>query len=73
MDRRDPDVDADERATLAQHLELQRATLLWKAEGLDAAALARRLEPSAETTNFSKFQRMSPWWPLASGMAVSSR
>jgi hypothetical protein len=30
-------------------------------------------EPSAETTNFSKFQRMSPLCPPASAMAVSSR
>ncbi len=28
--------------------------------------------PSAETTNFSKFQRMSPAWPLASATGVSS-
>jgi hypothetical protein len=29
--------------------------------------------PSAETTNFSKFQRMSPVWPAASATWVSSR
>ena len=49
MDRPDPDVDADERTSLTQYLDLQRATLLWKAEGLDAAALDRRHEPSALT------------------------
>ncbi len=49
MERPEPDVDADERTTLTQFLDYQRATLLWKTEGLDREALARRVEPSALT------------------------
>ena len=49
MDRRDPDVDADERTALVQLLDYHRATMLGKAEGLDAAGLAHRLPPSSLT------------------------
>ena len=49
MDRRDPDVDADERTALVQLLDYHRATLLGKAAGLDAAALDHRLAPSTLT------------------------
>jgi uncharacterized damage-inducible protein DinB len=49
VDRQDPDVDADERTSLGQFLDHHRATLLGKAEGLDAAGLDRRLEPSTLT------------------------
>jgi uncharacterized damage-inducible protein DinB len=49
VERPEPDVDVDERTSLAQYLDLQRATLLWKAEGLGVAALDRRHEPSALT------------------------
>jgi hypothetical protein len=49
VDRRDPDVDADERTSLTQVLDYHRATLLGKAAGLDAASLDRRLEPSTLT------------------------
>ena len=49
MDRRDPEVDADERTSLTQVLDYHRATLLGKAAGLDAASLDRRLEPSTLT------------------------
>jgi uncharacterized damage-inducible protein DinB len=49
VDRRDPDVDADERTSLTQVLDYHRATLLGKVAGLDAAALDRRLDPSTLT------------------------
>jgi len=49
VDRRDPEVDADERTSLTQVLDYHRATLLGKAAGLDAASLDRRLEPSTLT------------------------
>ncbi|TFB98946.1 DinB family protein [Cryobacterium sp. HLT2-28] len=49
MDRIDPTPAADEATTLAQFLDYQRATLLGKAEGLDAAGLSRRLPPSTLT------------------------
>jgi uncharacterized damage-inducible protein DinB len=49
MDRREPDVDADERTALGQLLDYHRATLLGKTEGLDAAGLASRLPSSTLT------------------------
>lgn len=49
MERRDPDPAADERTNLLQFLDFQRATLLGKAEGLDADGLNRRLPPSTLT------------------------
>jgi uncharacterized damage-inducible protein DinB len=47
VERREPDVDADERTALVQVLDYHRATLLGKAEGLDAAGLAQRLPSSS--------------------------
>ena len=47
--RTDPAVAADERTTLDQFLDYQRATLLDKTEGLTAAQLGQRL-PSSELT-----------------------
>jgi uncharacterized damage-inducible protein DinB len=44
-----PDVAADERATIDQFLDLQRAVLLAKTDGLDAEQLNRRLAPSELT------------------------
>lgn len=49
MERRDPDPDADERTTLTQFLDYQRATLLLKTDGLGAEELTRRLPPSVLT------------------------
>ncbi len=42
-------IAADETATLLGSLERQRATFAWKCGGLDAAALATHLAPSAMT------------------------
>lgn len=44
-----PDVDGDERTTIDQFLDQQRAILLAKTDGLDAAQLAFRL-PTSELT-----------------------
>jgi uncharacterized damage-inducible protein DinB len=49
MERIDPDLAADECTTLTQFLDYQRATLLLKAEGLDAAQLSTRI-PTSELT-----------------------
>lgn len=49
MTRTDPSTIADERATLEQFLDYQRATLLLKAEGLDREQLGRRLPSSGLT------------------------
>ena len=40
MERRQPDVDGDERTMLEQYMDLHRATILWKAEGLTDEQLA---------------------------------
>jgi len=44
-----PPLAGDEAATLVAFLELQRATLAWKCEGLDAAGLAATVAPSSMT------------------------
>ena len=49
MERIDPQPAADERATLDEFLDYQRATLLGKAAGLDADGLNQRLLPSTLT------------------------
>jgi uncharacterized damage-inducible protein DinB len=49
MERIDPDLAADECTTLTQFLDYQRATLLLKAEGLDAAQLSTRISTSELT------------------------
>ena len=49
MDRIDPQIAASERTTLLEFLDFHRATLLIKAEGLDAAQLNQQLAPSALT------------------------
>jgi len=49
VERRDPDVAADERTTLAGYLDFQRATLVGKATGLSGDQLRRRHEPSTLT------------------------
>ncbi|MFF7977975.1 DinB family protein [Streptomyces sp. NPDC007901] len=45
----EPPVAGSELDTLIGSLERQRRTFAWKSEGLDAAALGRRLAPSALT------------------------
>ncbi|TFB48186.1 DinB family protein [Cryobacterium tagatosivorans] len=49
QERVDPRPAADERITLDEFLDYQRATLLGKTEGLDAAGLNQRLLPSTLT------------------------
>ena len=49
MERTDPQPATDEKATLLQFLDYQRATLLMKAEGLSRAQLAQPLAPSSLT------------------------
>lgn len=49
MERRDPDPAANERATLDQFLDYQRATLLGKTDGLTAHHLRQRMPTSALT------------------------
>jgi uncharacterized damage-inducible protein DinB len=49
MERHDPRYAADEFTTIIEFLDFQRATLLGKAEGLDAAGLSRPLSPSTLT------------------------
>lgn len=47
--RTDPGLRTDERTTLVEFLEYQRATLLMKVDGLDKEQLGRRLPPSLLT------------------------
>jgi uncharacterized damage-inducible protein DinB len=47
--RPEPDLAADETATLLGFLEFQRATLAWKCEGLDAAGLRATVAVSSLT------------------------
>ena len=49
MERPDPDPSADETTTLTQFLDYERATLLWKTEGLSSAQLAQKL-PTSDLT-----------------------
>jgi len=49
MVRTDPDQTADERTSLLQFIDYQRATILLKAEGLTREQLNQRLEPSTMT------------------------
>lgn len=47
--RPEPPLAGDEAATLLGFLEFQRATLAWKCDGLDAAALRATVGPSSMT------------------------
>jgi uncharacterized damage-inducible protein DinB len=47
--RPEPPVDGDEAATLLGFLEYQRATLMWKVDGLDASGLAATTAASTMT------------------------
>jgi uncharacterized damage-inducible protein DinB len=50
-DRPEPPGDGDERATIDGFLELQRATVVYKATGLSDSDAARRLLPSLTTVS----------------------
>ena len=47
MERTDPKPVNDERAMLSEFLDYQRATLLMKVDGLDAASFRHRIPTSA--------------------------
>jgi uncharacterized damage-inducible protein DinB len=47
--RPEPDTSGPDRLLLRQFLDLLRATVLWKTEGLDRAQMARQLPPSSLT------------------------
>lgn len=49
MSRVEPALRTDERTTLAEFLDYQRATFLMKVDGLDKEQLARRIPPSSLT------------------------
>ena len=69
VDRRDPAATADERSTLEQFLDFQRATLLWKAEGLTDEQLAMTTAASSLTLGgLLKHAALvaRPWSPSAS-------
>ncbi|MFZ0324166.1 MAG: DinB family protein [Actinomycetes bacterium] len=48
-ERTDPRHDGDERTTLREFLDLQRATVAWKVAGLDTESASRRFVPSKTT------------------------
>lgn len=54
----------DERTMLAVWLDYQRATLLWKCEELDGAALVRRGVPPSSLTLLGLVRHMAlvEWW-----------
>ncbi len=62
--RPEPPLAADERTMLPVWLDYQRATLLWKCEGLDGAALARRGVPPSPLTLLGLVRHMAivEWW-----------
>jgi uncharacterized damage-inducible protein DinB len=49
MERHDPDLQGDERTVLEQWMDFQRATLLWKCEGLTDEQLATQSTASSLT------------------------
>jgi Protein of unknown function (DUF664) len=62
--RPDPPLTGDERTMLTTWLDYQRATLLWKCEGLDGPALARRGVPPSALTLLGLVRHMAivEWW-----------
>ena len=62
--RPDPPLTGDERAMLTTWLDYQRATLLWKCEGLDGTALARQGVPPSALTLLGLVRHMAivEWW-----------
>ncbi len=50
MERSDPSKAADEKTSLAEFLDFQRATILWKIEGLESEQAAARPIPTTALT-----------------------
>jgi uncharacterized damage-inducible protein DinB len=63
-DRPNPPRRGDETATLLGFLEFQRATLMWKCGGLDAAGLRATLGPSSMTLGgmLKHLAFVEDWW-----------
>ena len=64
MTRPEPPLTGDERTMLTVWLDFQRATLLWKCEGLDGAAMARRGVPPSSLALLGLVRHMAivEWW-----------
>src|SRR3954471_20650696 len=65
VDRPDPDRIADERTSLEQWLDYQRATLLLKCTGLTAEQLKRRAVPPSQLSLLGLVRHMvgvELWW-----------
>ncbi len=62
--RPEPPMTGDERTMLTVWLDYQRATLLWKCEGLDGAALVRPGVPPSSLTLLGLVRHMTlvEWW-----------
>jgi len=62
--RPEPPLSADERAMVTVWLDYQRATLLWKCEGLDGANLARQgVTPSTlSLLGLVRHMTLVEWW-----------
>ena len=62
--RPEPPMTGDERPMLTVWLDYQRATLLWKCEGLDGAALVRHGVPPSSLTLLGLVRHMAlvEWW-----------
>ncbi len=62
--RPDPPLTGGERPMLTVWLDFERATLLWKCEGLDGAALARRTVPPSALSLLGLVRHMAAveWW-----------
>ncbi len=72
--RPEPPTTGDERAMVTVWLDYQRATLLWKCEALDGAALARPGVPPSTLTLLGLVRHMAlvEWWWFDSIFAGSS-
>jgi uncharacterized damage-inducible protein DinB len=57
--RPEPPLSGDERAMVTVWLDYQRATLLWKCEGLDGAALARQGVPPSTVSLLGLVRHMT--------------
>jgi len=64
MTREEPQPVADETTALTQWLDFQRATLLWKCEGLDGSQLARHSVPPSGLSLLGLVRHMLlvEWW-----------
>jgi uncharacterized damage-inducible protein DinB len=59
VDRPEPPIRGDERATLAGFLDYQRATLAWKVDGLEPEALRRPAVPTSGLTLLGLVRHMA--------------